>query len=202
MQDNPVSVSCTPAHPGATRLMWCVTLKRKGTETGGQRKLSSEPEEVGLPEGGGGRGTENDKGASGRGLESELPVQRDTNSVFKSESLPTVSRHVHDCERSCERRKLVCSRSGSSKHATQPCRANTGSAPDSQHSSAQKQDRQMTWSHLLQEKTVVVVSKGQNPTCDVQTLAGRRSTPAWRGKSEWESKSRQTRTSARTWASC
>lgn len=119
--------------------MWCVTLKRKGTETGGQRKLSSEPEEVGLPEGGGGRGTENDKGASGRGLESELPVRRDTNSVFESESLPTVSRHVHVYERSCERRKPVCSRHGSSKHATQSCRANTGSAPDSQHSSAQKQ---------------------------------------------------------------
>lgn len=58
MKDNPVSVSCTPAHQCATWLLWCVvcmcvTLKRKGTETGEQRKLSSEPEEVGLPKGGG-----------------------------------------------------------------------------------------------------------------------------------------------------
>lgn len=83
MKDNPVSVSCTPAHRRTTWLMWCVvcmcvTLKRKGTETGGQRKLSSEPEEVGLP--GGGVIIERGEWA---GFELRASRLIDTNYVFK-----------------------------------------------------------------------------------------------------------------------
>lgn len=38
-------------YSGASTACGCVTLKRKGTEIGGRRKLSSQPQEVGLPKG-------------------------------------------------------------------------------------------------------------------------------------------------------
>ena len=61
----------------------CVTLKRRGTELRGERKLSSQPQEVGLPEG---CVSVSERGALGRGLKAEASCCKDMSCVCFSAS--------------------------------------------------------------------------------------------------------------------